>query len=170
MTAVVGDRRVGASLDVRTDAPVVIGLGDELHCDDAVGIAVVRRLEALGLGDVCGLVEHDGEPRSLVEAWVDRPRAVLVDVARTGGPPGTVRRWRGSQLGGLPPGAAGHAEVVSEALDLGLATDRLPRALQLVTIEGGDFRGGRGLMPEVHRAALEVADELADGLSEGPRR
>ncbi|MBM4142969.1 MAG: hydrogenase maturation protease [Lentisphaerae bacterium] len=73
----------------------VIGLGNVLLRDEGVGVHVVRRMRARH-GDLPGtdLIEGGSAGMKLVHMLAGRRRALLVDCALMGAPPGTLRRFR----------------------------------------------------------------------------
>jgi len=67
----------------------VVGVGNDLRCDDAAGPEAVRRLrEQRGVH----VRVHHGEPVGLLELWRDAGAVVLVDTVRSGAPAGTIHR------------------------------------------------------------------------------
>ena len=71
---------------------LVIGIGNPMRGDDAVGIEVARRIAGLGLDGV-GVIECDGEPATLLMAWEHVEVAVIVDAVSSDAAPGTVVRF-----------------------------------------------------------------------------
>ena len=155
---------------------IVIGVGNELRGDDAVGLEVVRRLAASGLPQDVVLVEAGGDPAALVECWGPGAAddAIVVDAACSGAPAGTIRRFD-ALAGPLPAGlraASTHALGVAEAIEIARALRRLPRSLVVHAIEGERFELGEGLSPSVERAAERLAGWLGAELRSpsGPLR
>ena len=85
--------------DTARRPPIVIGLGNTYAHDDGVGHAVLAALAGDAPAGV-GIVELDGEPARVIEAWDASPLAIVVDAACSGGTPGTVFRLEGDDLGG----------------------------------------------------------------------
>ncbi len=74
-----------------TPRVVVIGVGNPYRHDDAVGLHVVDAIRArLPIG--VAVLETDGEPGRLIDAWGDADVAFVADAIRSGGPPGTIHR------------------------------------------------------------------------------
>ncbi|HMA47842.1 MAG TPA: hydrogenase maturation protease [Frankiaceae bacterium] len=149
---------------------VVIGVGNPFRRDDGAGPAVVRRLAGNVPAHV-RLVESDGEPTRLLDAWSGADLAVVVDAVRSdavhspGVAAGTVHDVR-DPAALLPIAAASsHAVPLTVALDLAAALGRQPARLVVYGIEGADFGDGVGLSPPVARSAAAVAGELADLLA-----
>jgi hydrogenase maturation protease len=144
----------------------IVGLGNALRGDDAVGLVVVRRLrELLPAADV---IERSGEPADLLETLGDGVEAVvLVDAVSSGAPPGEVHRLDASEVA-LPfaASASTHGLGLAETIELGRALGRLPARLLVYGIEGRAFELGAPLSPEVARAAVAVAAELRQLLEE----
>lgn len=146
--------------------PRIVGLGNAMRGDDAVGPVVVRRLrELLPAADV---LERSGEPADLLEVLGDGvEEVVLVDAVSSGAPPGEVHRFDASVVA-LPfaAGASTHGLGLAETIELGRALGRLPPRLLVYGIEGRAFELGAPLSPEVASAAAAVAAELRQLLEE----
>jgi hydrogenase maturation protease len=144
----------------------IVGLGNALRGDDAVGLVVVRRLcELLPAADV---IEQSGEPADLLETLGDGVEAVvLVDAVSSGAPPGEVHRLDASEVA-LPfaASASTHGLGLAETIELCRALGRLPARLLVYGIEGRAFELGAPLSPEVGRAAVAVTAELRQLLEE----
>lgn len=144
----------------------IIGVGNPYRRDDGAGKAVVERLRSL-VGERAGLrlLDLDGEPVRLLQAWEGADDVVIVDAVRSGAPPGTRHEAATDTLAEHPsPGVelgGGHLLGISEAVALARALDALPPRLRVIGVEGASFDHGEGLSPEVDRACSEVADELA---------
>ncbi len=132
--------------------PLVIGIGNPARGDDAAGLRVV---EALGLSDT--VVEHDGEPASLIALWEDCDEVVLIDAITSGADCGTVVEIDATSSM-LPAGLchSTHALGPAEAVELARALGKLPARITILGIEGGDYSFGAGLSSEVERAVDEV--------------
>jgi hydrogenase maturation protease len=143
---------------------VVIGVGNDLRGDDAAGLEVARMLCASGPPPGVRVVERGGDPLALIEAW-DHPEteaAIVVDAARFGGAPGTVRSFDAGSMP-LPArlgGGSTHALGVGEAIELARSLGKLPPSLVVHAIEGGRFEFGGGLSPSVERTAELLAERL----------
>ncbi len=143
----------------------VVGLGNALRGDDAVGLAVARRLREL-LPDA-DVIEGSGEPAALLDALGGAGAVAVVDAVSSGGAPGAVHRFdAGASALPLVSGASTHGLGLAEAIELGRALGRLPARLVVYGIEGGAYETGAPLSPEVARAAEEVVAELQELLAE----
>ena len=131
----------------------VIGIGNELRGDDAVGLHVVRALAGVD----ATLVECEGEPVGLIAAWDGYERAILVDATESGAEPGTVRRLPAGEKP-LPPElrrSSTHLLGVAEAVELARALGKLPAETVVYGIEGAGFDLGASLSPQA-AAAVEI--------------
>ena len=137
---------------------LVIGVGNEWRRDDAAGLVVARRLRGTGVR----VLEQEGEPTALLEAWHGAEQALVIDAVSSGAEVGTIHRLdaRAEKLPAELFRGSTHAFSVAEAVELGRALDRLPESLLIYGIEGGDFAAGTGLSPEVERAVDELVGEL----------
>ena len=150
----------GPALDL-----AVIGVGNVLRGDDAIGVRVVEGLRAAVAGDPHALpastrlVDGGTLGLDLLRSIRDARAVVFVDAVRLGGPAGTVSVLRGEDIDGparppddTHPGAVG--ELVAVARMLGW----LPADVALVGIEVADIEVGVGLSAAV-TDALPVAME-----------
>jgi hydrogenase maturation protease len=144
----------------------VVGVGNALRGDDAVGLEVARLLDGT-LPDGVRLVECEGEPVALLSSWEDCDAAIVVDATESGSEPGTVRRLE-AHNGPLPPElqrASTHLLGVADAVELARALGRLPERTIVYGIEGGSFDTGAPLSEAVRSAAAEVAESIRRELS-----
>lgn len=146
--------------------PLVIGIGNDFRRDDGVGLAVVRRLQALEIPRLSCL-ECTGDAASLLEAWDNRHDVVLVDAVLSGAPPGTVQRFDLREQS-LSPGTtlhSTHALSIADAVQLADALGRLPQHLVIYGVEAADVGYGDVLSPAVDEAVEPLARRLAAELS-----
>ncbi len=144
---------------------IVIGVGNRMMGDDAVGPVVIDRLVGR-LPESVALVESVGDATHLLDTWRDARLAVVVDAVVSGGVPGSVHRIDGKE--GFPSSwrsASTHLIGVVEAIDLGGAVDMLPDELVVYGIEIRKVEPGVNLSPEVDNAADEVVEMVFAELS-----
>ncbi|HET8975813.1 MAG TPA: hydrogenase maturation protease [Solirubrobacterales bacterium] len=155
----------------RSAAPVearmlaVIGIGNRFRRDDGAGLEVARRLRE---SDPAGveILEQEGEPASLLEAWSHAHEALVIDGVSSGAPPGTLHRFEVAE-GPLPVelfSPSTHALGVADAVELARELDRLPGRLAVYGIEGEDFGVGEGLTATVQAAVDQLVAELHEEL------
>jgi hydrogenase maturation protease len=136
-------------------ASAVVCLGNRLRADDAVGLLVGDRLREAGVP----VVECSDEPSRLLGGWGGLDLLVIVDAARSGCDPGSVRRVELAE-GGLPPElglASSHAFGIERTVELARALGRLPRRVVVYAIEAGELATGGAVTPAVAAAVEPVA-------------
>ena len=139
----------------------MIGVGNAVRADDAVGLAVARRLRDT-LPDDVEVLEREGEPTSLIDAWEGAETVWLVDALSSGAEPGTVQRLDATD-GPIPAAFARtstHHFGLPEAVELARAMGRLPGRLVVFGVEGADFETGESLTPAVAAAVDRVVDAV----------
>ncbi|QYC41840.1 Hydrogenase maturation protease [Nonomuraea coxensis DSM 45129] len=142
---------------------VVIGLGNDYRGDDGAGLVTARLLRGLGVP----AADNGGDPAELIEAWAGADVAVVIDAARSGEPPGVVRRFHGV----FPPsraGASSHALSLADAVELARVLGRMPGELVVYTVEGATFALGEGLSQPVAAATAALARTIARDLAHEP--
>jgi hydrogenase maturation protease len=141
---------------------VVIGVGNEFRRDDGVGPEVLSRLrEHLGAGPDAGaetmvqLMDSDGEPAALVEAWTGASLAVVVDavVAEPAAPGRLHRLTVGHDAAAAASVVSSHGLGLGDAIGLAAALGRMPGRLIIHAVEAADVGHGVGLTPAVSAAA-----------------
>ena len=146
---------------------VVIGVGSTYRHDDGVGANVMALLAATDLADGVRLVELDGEPSRMIDAWEGCGLAIIVDAVTTGAVAGTIHRFAAESLMLTPSGStSSHSSGFGEALRLGEALDRLPDRVVVYGIEGADFTLGVGLSPPAAAAVGPVVAAIRQELDE----
>ncbi|WP_447974645.1 hydrogenase maturation protease [Nitrospira sp. Kam-Ns4a] len=135
----------------------VLGFGNGLAGDDAVGVRAAERLRPLlkGRAEViaAGLAGH-----VLVDRLAGADAVIVIDAVAGGGPAGTLYRWAWGAGRGAPPLEAlrnrtsSHGWGVGDALALAGALGKLPPRLIVYGVEIGETTPGCSLGPAVARA------------------
>ena len=120
----------------------ILCLGNDLICDDGVGIRIGQILSSLPLPDHIGveLAPHLGFDLLDVVAGVER--VVLVDAMCTGGAPGTCVTLEGRAIERYSAGSSiSHTIGIAELMDLAhrLSPEPVPATLHFVGVEGARF-------------------------------
>jgi hydrogenase maturation protease len=141
----------------------VIGVGNPWRGDDAAGLAVARLLRGT-LPPEVEVLEREGEPTGLVDAWEGAEAVWLVDAVVSGATPGTVHRLDASvqELPAELVSASTHHLGIAEAVELARALGRLPARVVFYGIEAAGAEPGDKLAPEVEAAVERVAAALRE--------
>lgn len=149
---------------------LVVGCGNLLRGDDAVGPVLIRHLWARGLPP--GVRCADGGTGGMDVAFQMRgvPHVVLIDACTSGSEPGAVFRLPGEQVEQLPPlaGLNLHAFRWDHALAFArwLLKDEYPRSITVYLIEANSLDLGAPLSAPVEKAMFRLADRLLAELGE----
>ncbi|MFH0965142.1 MAG: hydrogenase maturation protease [Planctomycetota bacterium] len=148
----------------------IIALGNVLLSDEGASQAVLERLRVRNLPPGVELIDAGTPGLSLLHLLDGCERAVLIDCARMGEPPGSVRIFSRDQVRDLRPHAQAslHDLAVIEVLDLAERLSQPLPGIVIVGIEPGTVSAGMGLSPEVEAAADRAADEIARLLEKDP--
>lgn len=146
---------------------LILGIGNNLLSDEGVGIHVIRYLEAnhAGLPDVTYL---DGGTLSftLAEPIAEHTNLIVVDAARLGEAPGTVRCLVGSEMDRYLKGnrASVHEVGLVDLFDISRLSGTFPENRALIGIEPESLGWGDDpservapAVPEAARIALDLA-------------
>jgi hydrogenase maturation protease len=131
--------------------------------DDAFGCLVARELHGR-LPDNYEVIEHDGEPASLIEWWSHVDSVYLVDAVSSGAVVGTIFDFD-LAIRSLPEEFnlySTHAFGVPQAVELARALHRLPISIRFIGVEGESFDAGITLSAGVEAAKSKVIAMLMD--------
>lgn len=149
--------RAGPSL-----APLrIIGIGNGLRGDDAVGLAVARRLRDL-VGPQVQVMEMDGPCLDLVDLMAGAEKVLLIDAASGSGPAGQIHRFDAAvgPIGREVFPTSTHEIGLAETIEIGRALGRLPAVTLVYGIEIGRATIGSGLSLAVSTAVEEAAARI----------
>ena len=150
----------------KTARRIIIGIGNEYRGDDAVGIAVVRKLKALHL-HACTVIEAAGDGAGLIDLWDPNDSVILVDATVSGSSPGSVTRIDLLTTPVAPESFrfSSHAVGLASAIELARTLGRLPARAILYGIEGIKFDHGTGMSPDVFRSVEALVGEISKEIS-----
>jgi hydrogenase maturation protease len=139
---------------------VVVGCGNLLRGDDAVGPTLIRHLWEQGVPEGVSLVDGGTAGMDVAFKLRGARKVLLVDAARTGSEPGTMFRVPGEALENLPPldGLHTHQFRWDHALAFGrwLLGDQYPDDITVFLIEVAQTEPGAPLSEPVERAMHAV--------------
>lgn len=153
---------------------VVVGCGNLLRGDDAVGPILIRHLWEDGVGDRDGVTLVDGGTAGMDVAFKMRGarQVILIDASSTGAAPGTIYRVPGAEVEQLPPleGLHSHQFRWDHALAFArwLLADEYPDDIVVFLIEVAGTEPGAPLSAPVDRARVEVMDLVRELIDDGP--
>lgn len=148
---------------------LIIGCGNLLRGDDAVGPILVRIIYDMGLPP--GVRLADGGTAGMDVAFNMRgaDHVIIVDACCTDSEPGTLYKVPGQELENLPPltGINLHAFRWDHALAFGrwLLKDEYPPKVTVYLIEAGSLEHGADLTPPIRATMERLARQLVEELS-----
>jgi len=142
---------------------LIVGCGNLLRSDDAVGPVLIRRLWELGLPDHIEVVDGGTAGMDVSFKMEGREEVVIVDACVSGAEAGTIYEVPGYELEDLPLQQANlHGFRWDNAIAFGrwLLKDRYPEKVTVFLIEGECFEFGMDISPKVAAAMDTLAKEL----------
>ena len=143
---------------------LLLGLGNDILTDDAIGLHVVRQLQPQ-LADHPNIEVRETTEMglALLDFMTGYSAAVIVDSIQTGrAARGTVHEFDGpalQQLTGRTPHFLGVGETLALGRQLGLA---MPEQVKIFAIEVGDpFTLSTDITPELESALPAIVDRIA---------
>ncbi len=150
----------------RQGGTVVVGLGNSIRGDDAVGLLAVRRLSRHARPGV-RYAESEESNINLLEVLAGADRLLLLDTISTaGGRPGTVHRLEVEDLRGPGEPYATHQLGVARVLDLGRSLGiPMPAAAVVLALEiAPSDCFGLGLTPAGREGLGRLVADATDAL------
>lgn len=146
---------------------IVLGIGNDIMGDDAVGLVAARKLGAL-LTDAIHVEETNGLGLHLLDILEGYDHALLLDAAMTGRyEPGTVVEFGINDFSPeiqSSPHYAGLPEMSQIASKLGIA---FPKDIRILAVEIEDpYQIHEGLTPAVEKAIPELVIKAEKMLNE----
>lgn len=147
---------------------VVIGCGNWLTGDDAVGLHVIRELQRQELPLHIKVIEAGTPGIELMDMMEDADKAIIVDAVISGSPIGTVHKFTDKDL---PPRnlmpLSLHGFNIIDAIELGgkVQPERMPKEIVIIGIEIPDIREYKiGLSAQVQNKVLEAVKAVLNEL------
>jgi hydrogenase maturation protease len=137
----------------------IIGLGNLLRGDDAVGLLAARRLRER-VGDRTEVVEAGMAGLEILELMAGARAVFVIDAVRSGRAPGTIHRLdaSASPISPILFPHSSHALNAADALELARTLGALPPTVIVFGIEISDTEAGHPLSPPVIRALDEAVE------------
>jgi hydrogenase maturation protease len=137
---------------------VIVGVGNPLRGDDAVGTEVARRLQGSGSFTVlCCEAAPENFLGPIIKAHPDV--ILLIDAADLGAAPGTIRLLGSTEF----PQSSFSTHNMSPAGFLGFLKTQLPKVeCLLLLVQPASCGFGEGLSPAAEQAAGEIAAALRE--------
>jgi len=142
---------------------IVLGLGNELLSDDAIGILIARRLQS-ELNGVADVIESGLSGLALLDLLLGYDQAIIIDSVSTGmDPPGTITEMEPEDLGHViapSPHYTGLPEIISIARELGL---EFPDRVRIFAIKASDLETiGGGISAQVILSIEKVVRRIKE--------
>jgi hydrogenase maturation protease len=152
-----------------TQSTLVVGCGNLLRGDDAVGPLLVRRLADIGVPSHVRLVDGGTAGMDVGFAMRGASHVVLVDASTTGAEPGAIYRVPGEAIENLPdPQAMNmHAFRWDNALAFArwLLKAEYPDNIEVWLIEAGQLNVGDPLSEPVEAAMEKLVVRILDDVN-----
>lgn len=143
---------------------LLLGIGQRLRGDDALGLAAVEAWQKKHPNhpavDVA-ILESPG--LSLLTALSGYPTAIIVDAVRTGAATGKVYQLQDTEIAAFSPGASSaHGFGVAETLAMGrtLQPKQLPKSIQFIGIEAGGVEIGQPITEAGQHAIPKAVEAI----------
>ena len=139
----------------------IIGLGNGMRGDDAVGLMAARRI-CQAIGNHAQVIEAEMAGVDLIELMKGAHSVMLIDAARSGQASGTIHRLDASAgpIGSQMFPRSSHALGTVDALELARAMGVLPATVIVYGVEVDNTEAGQPLSPLVATALDEVVARI----------
>jgi hydrogenase maturation protease len=128
----------------------LLGLGNLMRTDDAVGMLTLRRLEECGrLPPEVRLIEGGTLGLDLLESLRGISHLLVLDAVDAGVAPGTLMRFEGREVDDLPVSKSVHLLGFSDLIGALRLIDAAPKKVVLLGVQPASTDWGTVLTPEV---------------------
>jgi hydrogenase maturation protease len=143
---------------------LILGLGNLLCSDDGLGALAAQRIaETRTLPDGVKVLDGGTLGLALLPYLEDAERAILIDAIAADGPPGTLVRLEGDEVG---PAVAARLSVhqvgVSDLIEAARWRDRVPPTLVLLGSVPETIELGVGLSPRVQATFPQLIEVVCE--------
>ena len=144
---------------------LILGLGNDLLCDDAIGLIVARELRSKVLpNDSIDIMEACAGGAALLDYIVGYDKLILIDAIKTEtGKPGTLYVLEKNDLK-VSKGISPHYFGVIDVLDLGVSLDfAMPSDIKIFAIETDDpFTLGTEMTDQLKAVVPSVVEKIME--------
>ncbi len=138
---------------------VVLGLGNLVHSDDGAGVRAIEALQTdARVPSGVTLVDGGTQGLSLFPHISGVPRLIVIDAIDVAQTPGTVLRFEGAALAGLPGKATVHQLGFADLMVALELTDKSPGETVVLGVQPGSTEWGTELTGPVQRAMPSLVD------------
>ncbi|NQV15651.1 hydrogenase maturation protease [bacterium] len=143
----------------------VIGIGNRLRGDDAIGPMVIDALRERHDTEL-KLVDAGNDALGILEYFDNQGSIMIVDACRMNKAPGTVLEFNASKAAmvlDMDPLSL-HGLGLAEALQMAESLQMLPSELKIIGIEPDSIQFSGNLSPPVQRALIIATEKVQDEL------
>lgn len=146
-------------------ALTVIGIGNRLRGDDAVGPLLIDELSMLADSQL-ELIDAGSDALGILEYLEGRRDVIIIDACRMGRKPGTLITFDTSQVDLILDGdpLSLHGLGLAESLRMAESLHMLPEDLKIIGIEPDSTQFNGKLSPPVQRALKTAIEKINDEL------
>jgi hydrogenase maturation protease len=131
----------------------LLGLGNLMRTDDAVGMLTLRRLEKCGrLPPEVRVIEGGTLGLDLLDSLRGISHLLVLDAVDTGATPGTLKRFEGRDVDDLPVSKSVHLLGFADLMCALRLMDAAPGEVVLLGVQPASTGWGTVLTPEVESA------------------
>jgi hydrogenase maturation protease len=144
----------------------VLGLGNLVHSDDGVGVHAIQQLQRdPRVPPATVLLDGGTQGLSLISHISGFSRLLVIDAVNAGEPPGTVLRFEGSALHGLPGKASVHQLGFADMMVALKLLGESPPELVVLGVQPLSTEWSMDLTPPVRDAIPALLDAVVRQLT-----
>jgi hydrogenase maturation protease len=137
----------------------VLGLGNLMRTDDAVGMLALQRLRANPrFPQTVPLIEGGTLGLDLLHPLADVSHLLALDAVAAGAPPGTLLRYSGDQIHDLPVAKSVHLLGFSDLIGALRLVENAPREIVVLGVQPQKIDWGTELTPVVEEALATLVE------------
>jgi hydrogenase maturation protease len=144
---------------------LVLGLGNLVHSDDGVGVHAIHLLQLDSRVPASAtLIDGGTQGLSLIPHISGFSRVLVIDAVNAGEAPGTLLRFEGRALSGLPGKATVHQLGFADLMIAMSLLEEAPEDVVVVGIQPVSTDWGAELTPQVRKTLPSLLDAVIEQL------
>lgn len=151
---------------MKTPRIVVVGLGNLMRTDDAVGMLAVERLKRdHQLPESVSVIEGGTLGLDLLHPLEGATHLLALDAIDAGEAPGTVLRFAGDHIANLPTSKSVHLLGFSDLIGAMRLTDEAPQEIVVLGVQPQEIAWGTKLTPIAEAALSKLMDAALEQIA-----
>jgi len=151
--------------NINTPSPkiTILGVGNELLCDEGVGIHVIKEIQERNLPPEIDIIEGGTDGFGLLNIITSCDHLIVIDSLKGGGSPGSIYRFHIDDAPNCPNlfKTSVHQIGILEVINLSSLIGNTPETI-VIGVEPKNLKTGMHLSPEIKKKIPRIIELVLD--------